>query len=257
MVVNLRLLYKILIGVGSVFVIFIAYYLIVDIYVNQTKDSYHGNNPPRAYIDGPQQVYYNQMVTYNANDSYDDDGDELTYTWEFYDGTNMTGKVVEYTFTEYYGNVENDTHRITLTVSDGENEDFHDLFVTVILHPDSKAPSVDLRCDSTSIPGLPKLYIVEVIFVSQGDADISHISYSLLSGTNGATLAGGMNSTVGSIDKAPIDSPVRYVNNYDADMEMNEYFSIDSEALSAKEGDEFFLYHIPTGIKIGYCQLIG
>lgn len=53
-------------------------------------------------------------VTFNAADSYDPNGDELTYTWDFGDGTTAEGVEVSHTYTGI------DSADVTLTVSDGQ-----------------------------------------------------------------------------------------------------------------------------------------
>jgi len=53
-------------------------------------------------------------VEFNASGSYDLNGDDLTYTWDFGDGNKGTGKTIEYEFTSF-GN-----YSVNLVVSDGE-----------------------------------------------------------------------------------------------------------------------------------------
>lgn len=70
------------------------------------------NNPPVAVIkveghiiiDGKITVEQNEQITFNGSDSYDLDGDLLSYTWDFGDGATGNGKIVTHTYndTEIY-----------------------------------------------------------------------------------------------------------------------------------------------------------
>lgn len=252
----MKLLYKILIGVGCVFLLFGCYYVFILIYTGGTSDSPIGNHPPHADISGPQQVYLNELVEYTANGSYDDDGDKLEYRWYFHDGTEFSGVSVQYTYKEYFDDIEKDTHQITLIVSDGEFNNSFFLMVTVLVGEDDKPPEVGLISDSTTIPGLTKYYTINVVSVENGDVGIDNISYTLISSSSGEILLGGPNSTVRSIDKTSTNATIRYMNNWDDNMETQEWFSIDADISGATDGDIFILTHIPTGLKMGECQLI-
>jgi outer membrane protein OmpA-like peptidoglycan-associated protein len=73
------------------------------------------NRPPRAAFRGPAEAEANALVTFDASGSSDPDGDQLTYKWDFGDGTTSS-----FTF-------PNATHRydragsftVRLTVDDG------------------------------------------------------------------------------------------------------------------------------------------
>lgn len=65
-------------------------------------------------------VYLDGNVTYefNASGSIDlDEGDVLTYTWDFGDGENATGSVVTHKYSE-----DKNTYQLWLTVSDGTDD---------------------------------------------------------------------------------------------------------------------------------------
>ncbi len=56
-------------------------------------------------------------VSFDASDSSDENGDDLTYSWDFGDGNTGTGETVSHEYTEI------DEYVVVLTVSDGSKED--------------------------------------------------------------------------------------------------------------------------------------
>ncbi|CAM1343946.1 cellulase family glycosylhydrolase [Tenacibaculum amylolyticum] len=76
------------------------------------------NNPPVAdFIKTITSGTTGASVTVEAYASYDPDGDPLTYTWDFGDGTTEQGVTASHIYTE------NGLYTIKLTVSDGQVED--------------------------------------------------------------------------------------------------------------------------------------
>ena len=73
-------------------------------------------------------VFVDENVTFNASGTYDVEGDELNFSWDFDDGTNATGMVVTHSFSE------KGTYHVELTVSDGELEETDRITVTVKEH---------------------------------------------------------------------------------------------------------------------------
>lgn len=67
-----------------------------------------------------------QVVTLSAEDSSDADGDELTYSWDFGDGSAGSGSVVTHAFTSA------GDKNVQLTVSDGEENDTAAVTITVL-----------------------------------------------------------------------------------------------------------------------------
>ena len=56
-------------------------------------------SPIASYSATPDRGMYPLTVTFDAGDSFDPDGDSLTYFWEFGDGSTATGEVVQHTYT--------------------------------------------------------------------------------------------------------------------------------------------------------------
>jgi len=73
------------------------------------------NRVPFAnFTASPETVYANETITFDASASYDQDGFIVTYFWDFGDGTNATGAIVEHSY------VKGGTYVVTLTVIDDD-----------------------------------------------------------------------------------------------------------------------------------------
>jgi len=72
------------------------------------------NQPPVAEAGPNQTAKAGESVVLNGSESYDPDGDPLTFTWDLGNGDDAMGSVVEYTY------VEPGIYLVTLTVTDGE-----------------------------------------------------------------------------------------------------------------------------------------
>ena len=73
------------------------------------------NRPPVAvFTESAENVYTNETIYFNASDSHDSDGNITSYFWEFGDGTNDTGVVVEHAY------ADDGNYTVTLTVTDDD-----------------------------------------------------------------------------------------------------------------------------------------
>lgn len=67
------------------------------------------------------------VIHFNASASYDPNGDIVSYFWDFEDGTNATGVLVDHAYTSP------GTYNVTLTVKDAANNtDTHTITITVL-----------------------------------------------------------------------------------------------------------------------------
>jgi len=84
------------------------------------------NRPPKAIINvSKTNAKVGEEITFNASQSYDPDNDELTYLWDFGDGTTSNEKVTTHAY-----NVPG-TYLVQLTVSDGEYTDSTSISITI------------------------------------------------------------------------------------------------------------------------------
>jgi len=74
------------------------------------------NQPPTASVGGPYSGTEDIAVSFDASGSSDPDGDPLTYTWNFGDGTTLTTTSATPTHTYLWGGV----FTVSLAVSDGK-----------------------------------------------------------------------------------------------------------------------------------------
>jgi len=73
------------------------------------------NRPPVAnFNESAETVYTGDEIVFNATNSYDSDGEIVSYFWDFGDGTNATGKVVCHAY------MDNGNYTVTLAVTDDD-----------------------------------------------------------------------------------------------------------------------------------------
>lgn len=75
------------------------------------------NTPPVAHLSADSQAHTGQTLTFSAEDSEDAEGDELTYSWQFGDGTSLSGLEVSHAYTK------TGAYTVTLTVADQDAAD--------------------------------------------------------------------------------------------------------------------------------------
>lgn len=78
-----------------------------------------GAKPVASFTFSPLSPEANELVTFNASTSYDPDGSITKYEWNFGDGSNDTGILVEHTFTA------GGTYTVVLNVTDDSPYIFH------------------------------------------------------------------------------------------------------------------------------------
>jgi PKD repeat protein len=102
-----------------------------------------GNNtPPVAAISAsPTSGEIALTVDFSADGSYDSDGDNIEYLWDFGDGTNATGQDVSHTYNTA------DNYTVTVTVFDGTNIDQASVNIS--------ATSEGATCEHPTVATLP------------------------------------------------------------------------------------------------------
>lgn len=109
--------------------------------VTQTITVEDGNIAPVAIIDAdPISGIAPVVVSFDASGSSDANDDDLTYTWDFGDGTTDTGISVTHEYTEI------DEYDVVLTVSDGSKEGIDTITITVT----DGSPVANLYASETS-----------------------------------------------------------------------------------------------------------
>ncbi len=137
-----------------------------------------GNNPPNAsFIASPVSGPAPLAVLFDGSGSTDPDGDSLTYSWDFDDGTNGTGETVSHTFSDV------GTYTVTLTVSDGELSHTITQPITVI-GAGNNPPNASISASPTS-GDAPLVVSFDGSGSTDPDGDSLTYSWDFDDGTNG------------------------------------------------------------------------
>jgi PKD repeat protein len=72
--------------------------------------------PIASFTYTPEHPVKDQEIKFNASSSYDPDGTIINYSWDFSDGTNATGIVVNHTYT--WTGLTDQRYNVTLNVTD-------------------------------------------------------------------------------------------------------------------------------------------
>jgi PKD repeat protein len=86
--------------------------------------------PSSSFTESTKKVLTNEIVYFNASDSYDPDGNIIDYFWDFGDGTNATGQVV----THAYNAEGNFTITLTIIDDDGSSSNSTTVVTAINLH---------------------------------------------------------------------------------------------------------------------------
>jgi PKD repeat protein len=72
-------------------------------------------SPVAIFTESAEIVYTNEVITFNATDSYDPDGSIVSYFWDFGDGAGATGGIVTHSY------ADDGHYTVTLTVTDDDD----------------------------------------------------------------------------------------------------------------------------------------
>jgi len=111
--------------------------------------------PLGLFTYSPDPPIFDEPVTFNASESFDDDGSIVSYDWDFGDGDSASGMIASHTYTSP------DTYNVTLTVTDDDGKaSSTSKWVTVysplhpvasfIYHPDSPLVGETVRFDASA-----------------------------------------------------------------------------------------------------------
>jgi hypothetical protein len=84
---------------------------------------YSSENPPTPIIKAPEKSFFDKNITFDASDSFDTDGEIISYSWNMGNKDTLTGEKINYTY-----KFKNDfnleipiIYTVVLTVTDDEN----------------------------------------------------------------------------------------------------------------------------------------
>jgi PKD repeat protein len=104
------------------------------------------NDAPLASISAEPEVEQGGATTFSGADSFDTDGDALTYTWDFGDGNTATGVTASHAYAAA------GTYTVTLTVDDGNGGTASNT-VEIVVTPSAAAPTVSFVGPAAGVRG--------------------------------------------------------------------------------------------------------
>ncbi|MFH1427700.1 MAG: lamin tail domain-containing protein [Patescibacteria group bacterium] len=111
------------------------------------------NHPPVADFYIPDEIIAGEPIIFDGSDCFDEDGDELTFSWDFGDGIKLELASPEHTY------FKTGSYAIKLTISDGVNEVEKEKIIKVT---SSLSPLLS-QDKETSLGGLSKVIINEFL----------------------------------------------------------------------------------------------
>jgi parallel beta-helix repeat protein len=135
------------------------------------------NQPPVASAGIDQYVNENELVQFNGSSSYDPDGNELTFKWDFGDGTITETGPYEAVSHSYDKAGE---YTVTLTVNDGEftSYDLCIVYVKVKNEPEGNSlPKILSEPVNEAYVGIQWSYIPDIVDDDVDDNIYWHLSY--------------------------------------------------------------------------------
>lgn len=154
----------------------------ISIIINPVDDA------PTADAAGPYIGTVNEAITFDGTGSSDPDGDALTYTWNFGDGSLGTGESPSHTYFAI------DEFTVKLTVSDGITSDISTTTVTV------NDISAEVSVDSITPSSVTKGQSVNVTIYGSGFASGASVSLSNGKGTTPSVSNVVVNSNTITVD---------------------------------------------------------
>jgi len=140
-----------------------------------SQDVMVGNRPPNAtFTESAETVYTGEIITFNASDSYDPDGDITSYFWEFGDGTNAADVTTEHSY-PLEGN-----YTVTLTVTDDDNATDTTTAIKTVLN----RPPVAIFTQNATIVDIDELIRFDAFGSYDHDGSILGYFWDFGDGTN-------------------------------------------------------------------------
>ena len=108
-----------------------------------TSDTYayigtQENDPPVARMTLAETAKTGEQILFDSAETYDPDGDDLEYLWEFGNGVSSAEESPSYSYSRP------GTYVVNLTVSDGEFSDTDSAVITIKAKKSSSAPGFEI-----------------------------------------------------------------------------------------------------------------